>query len=59
MRSAGGVLNRNIPRYRTGRLCVRVRFEAVEMPLKRTKKSQNAFRKPFLFSSAMEKLPDP
>jgi hypothetical protein len=50
-----GVRNRKRPRYRTGRLCVRERLEAVEMPLNRTKKSQNALKKPFLSRAAMKR----
>ena len=40
--------NRNSPRRRTGLPCVRDRFDAVEIPLKRTRKSQKARRIPFL-----------
>ena len=39
---------RNSPRRRTGLPCVRDRFDAVEIPLKRTRKSQKARRIPFL-----------
>ena len=46
---------RKSPRPRTGRGWVRERFEAVEMPLKRTKKSQNARNGPFFFSVGMGK----
>lgn len=37
-----------MPRARTGVERVRERLEAVEMPLKRTKKSRNALQKPLL-----------
>jgi hypothetical protein len=37
---------RNNPRVSSGRRCVRARFDAVEMPLKRMKKSRNARKKP-------------
>jgi hypothetical protein len=39
---------RNNPRVRSGLPCVRSRFEAVETPLNRTKKSRNARKKLFL-----------
>jgi len=38
--------NRKMPRVRSARPCVRARFEAVEMPLNRMKKSRNAWKKP-------------
>jgi len=41
---------RNIPRVFRGRPCVRSRFDAVEIPLKRTKKSKNALQKLLLVS---------
>lgn len=46
-----GLRKRNKPRPRTGVLRVRERFEAVEIPLKRTKKSRNARKKPFFAES--------
>jgi hypothetical protein len=56
--SAGGVSRlvrkRNGPILRGGRPCVRARFDAVEIPLNRIKKSRNALKK-FLFApSAIE-----
>ena len=50
-----GLRNRKSPRLRTGRGCVRDRLEAVEIPLKRTKKSQNARIKFLLFLVGMGK----
>jgi hypothetical protein len=47
--------NRKKPRRRTGRVCVRERFEAVDTPLKRMKKSRNARKRPFLLSALMER----
>ena len=44
-----GRRNRKMPRVRSGRPCVRSRFDAVETPLNSTKKSRNARRKPFFF----------
>jgi hypothetical protein len=44
--------NRNSPRRFTGLGCVRDKFDAVEMPLKSTKKSRKALKNPFrLWSS--------
>ena len=43
----------NRPRMSKGRPCVRARFDGVEMPLKRMKKSKNARQKPFLISAAI------
>jgi hypothetical protein len=39
---------RNKPRVSSGLPCVRARFEAVETPLNRMKKSKKARQKPFL-----------
>ena len=50
-----GLRKRKSPLVRSVRPCVRAKFEAVEMPLKRTKKSQNALKKPLLFSEDMGK----
>jgi len=44
---------KNNPRCPSGRPCVRSKFEAVEIPLNKTKKSQNALSGPFLSSVAM------
>lgn len=38
---------RKMPRVRSFRPCVRARFDAVEMPLNKIKKSRNARKKPF------------
>ena len=47
-----GLRNRNSPRPRTGEFRVRDRFDAVEMPLKSTKKSKKARQKPLLSAIA-------
>lgn len=44
------VRKRNRPRVSSGLPCVRARFDAVEMPLNRIKKSMKARMKPFLLS---------
>ncbi len=44
---SAGLRYRKIPRFFGGRRWVRAKLEAVEIPLKRTKKSKNA-RKKFL-----------
>jgi len=49
--------NRNRPRLLTGRPWVRVRFDEVEIPLKRMKKSKNARRKLFPFFGDTGKEP--
>src|ERR1017187_4988072 len=51
--SSGGLRNKNNPRLRTWRPWVRERFDEVEIPLNRTKKSQNFFSKPLFTSSAI------
>ena len=48
---------RKSPRVCTGSGRVRDRFEAVEIPLKRTKKSQNARRKFFLLPAVIWNKP--
>lgn len=48
-----GLRKRNSPLLFNGLPCVRDRLEAVDTPLKRIKKSQNARRKLFLFSVAI------
>jgi hypothetical protein len=50
-----GLRNRNSPRPSTGVLRVRDRFDAVETPLKRIKKSRNA-RKKLFFSAVIVNL---
>jgi hypothetical protein len=48
---------RNIPRVSNGRPWVRARFDAVEIPLNRMKKSRNARKNPLLLPVAIGKIP--